>query len=137
MPDTYKERTNLGKIIIPENVIAEIVASEVNNFKGKVLLTNSKGKRPSFVSRTIGNTDISNIEVTFENNIVDIKLYVMIRFGISISKTVDQLIDNIKRKIESSIGVVPKSVSIVVTGTISKHVVKRNIEVRKKYDVNE
>ena len=137
MPDVLKKQTNLGEISIPAYIISEIVRQEVNRFKGKVIITNNKGKRPSFMTRTIGSSNNANlIEVMVEEGVIDIKLFVIIRFGNSISKTVDQLIESINGRVEISTGTGVNSVSVIVTGTLSKKIAKRNIEVKKKYDID-
>lgn len=136
MPENYREETNLGEIVIPRSLIADIVVDEIRPFNDKIFLTNNKGKIPNVVTRTFSAVTPSNIQVNIEERTIDVKFYIVIKFGVSISKTVNELIENIKNRIKANIGVAPKSVSVIVTGTMSKNIAKRNIEVKKNYDIN-
>lgn len=136
MPENYREKTNLGDIVIPRSLIADIVVDQMRPFKNKVFLTNNKGKIPNIVTRTFSAVTPSNIHINIDEKNIDIKFYVVIKFGISISQTINELIDNIKNRITANIGVAPKSVSVIVTGTMSKNIAKRNIEVKKNYDID-
>lgn len=137
MNDVYSIETKYGKVIITRNTIGKIVLDAVKAKKGKVYLSNHKGKSMGFLSRKLsGMEEISNIDISFNNNKIEIKLYVIVKFGISISKITNEIIEQIEKDIVEFCDEPPESIIMVVTGTISKKIAKRHIEVMKRYGDN-
>jgi len=126
----YKLETENGSISIDKAVIGKIITDTVDLFNGKVLISNHKGKVSSFVSKLGVNDDVNNIEINMGKNGLDIRLYVVIRFGTSISMVTEHLIQSIKENIELITNLEANSIAVVVSGMFSKHFVRRNIEVR-------
>ena len=58
-------------------------------------------------------------------------MYVVIHFGTSIKRVTEKLIDGIYENLERVMKIKPKTVKVVVTGTLSKNIVKRHIEVSR------
>jgi uncharacterized alkaline shock family protein YloU len=61
---------------------------------------------------------------------LDIKMNIVIRFGTSISLITEQLIENIKRMVAVSTGIESCYITVIVAGMMSKHLVRRHIEVK-------
>ncbi len=136
MGNAFKETTNFGEIVISDDAISEIVLSEIRKYKNNIYITNSKGKRTSKVYKSVGGSSATNIDIISENNVIEIKMYLIFKFGMSIKKTTEELMENIRKQIELATGKNPKSITIVITGMASKKIARRNIEVKKVYDVD-
>ena len=128
----YVIETSEGAISISKNVIGRIVTESVKKFRGKVVITNQKGKEPGFVGK-LGGTDLTKfMDISMGKKGLDIRIYVVINFGMSIGAVTDRLIEEIHRKTKELVGIEPNSVAIAVKGMMSKQqTAKRNIEVKK------
>ena len=121
-----------GDISLSKNIVGRIVIESVRKFRGKVKITNHKGKGPGLVKKIGGVDAANNMEITMGEKGLDIRIYVTINFGTSIGKVTDQLIEEIHNKTKELTGLEPNSVAIIVTGMISKQqMTRRNIEVKK------
>ncbi|MBN7772572.1 Asp23/Gls24 family envelope stress response protein [Clostridium aminobutyricum] len=127
----YKEENEKGSIIIEKAVIARIIMEVVSQFNGKVFISNYKNKATTFYAK-IGVTDeINSMDITMGDQGLDIKIYIVVKFGTSIKMVTNKLITDINNKIIEFTMMKPNSVSVVVTGMISKNIAKRNIEVKR------
>jgi len=127
----YRLETTEGSISIDRTVVGKIVAEAVAQFNGKVLISNHKGKGVSSFAAKIGvMDDTSFMEIISGRNGLDIRFFILIRFGTSINRVTEQLIETIKKNTEEITGLEVNSIAVVVTGMISKQTVRRNIEVR-------
>ena len=120
----YKIETEDGVIKVRKAVISKIVLESIKKFKGRVFITNHKGK----MIRLRNAADY--VDVSLANSGLDIRIYIAIRFGTSISMVTEKLIEDIKGNIEKMTSMEPNSIAIVVTGMISKQITRRNIEIR-------
>ncbi len=135
MSIVYSEKVDKGRIDISHEVIAELVLYIIKKYDKQIYITNDKGKRTSKVYKTIGGSSATNIEVTSKGEEIEVKIYIIVTFGKSIEKITDDLMENIRKSINMVVGKNPKVITIVITGTKSKKTVKRNIEVRREYDI--
>lgn len=127
----YKEENEKGSIVIEKAVIMRIISEVVSQFNGKVVISNYKNKARTFYAK-IGVSDESNsMDISMGEHGLDIKLYVVVKFGTSINMVTNQLINNIHAKIAEYTTIEPNSVTVVVTGMISKNIARRNIEVKR------
>ncbi len=127
----YKIETENGYITIEKTVIGKIVIEEVKKFDDKVLISNHKGRVPGIVSKIGGLDDISHLEILMGTKGLDVRVYIVIRFGSSIGRVTNQLIDGIQENIKELTDIEANSVAVIVTGIISKQLSKRNIEVKR------
>ena len=127
----YKLENEEGYITIEKAVLGKIIIEEVKKFNGKVLISSQKGKVAGIVSKIGGIDDMSYIDISMGNKGLDVKVYIVIKFGTSIGMVTNQLIDGIQEGIIQYTGIAPNSVAVVVTGMISKQIAKRNIEVKR------
>ncbi len=123
--------TDLGKITVPKAAVGKIIAHTVEQFEGKVIISNNKGKVPGFVSKIGGMDDSSSMEIALTEQGLDIRVFVVLRFGTSITSVTGRLVDKIHENIKEMTGVEPNSVVVVVTGVISKKIAPRHIEVTR------
>lgn len=126
----YREYTKQGSIIIRKPVIGRIVLEAVNQFQGRAMISNHKGKIVRIKHR-YGVPDASDhMDISYSHKGLDLRIFIAIRFGTSISMVTEQLIQDIKQNIEKYTGIEANSIAIVVTGLISKQLTRRNIEVK-------
>ena len=107
----YKRTTEIGSITLSKNVIGNIITDAISEMNGKLVLCNSKGKT--------GMLEIKNmtfVEISRENENPDIKIYVLVRFGTSISLITEMLIDAVKLRVRVVTGISPETVAVVVKG---------------------
>lgn len=126
----YIRETEQGSITIRKPVIGSIIFKAIGRQNGRVFLSNHKGKliRIKYKHGSIDASDF--IEITFDEKGVDIRFFIAIKFGTSISMVTEQLIQELKRDIEYLTGLEANSIAIVVTGLIAKQITRRNIEVK-------
>ena len=128
----YKIESVAGDITIFRPVIVRIAAEAVKRQVGKAQLSNAKGQIPGMGLPRFKSLDPADvIEVTSGPDGVDIRLYVVIRFGSSIGAVTDTLIQDIREDLKKMAAVEANSVAVVVTGLISRNIAPRNIVVRK------
>ena len=128
--------TKLGKIHFPATVINRIVIEAVESCGGKVDILNYKGKyknvMPWLASRmNLYREETGGIQVEETQDGLIITVYVVIHFGSSIKRVTEKLIDDIYENMERVMKIKPKTVKIIVTGTLSKNIVKRHIELSR------
>jgi len=133
MSDVFTIATELGDIKITKNAISKIISEAVDKWDGKVCLTNHKGKPEGLVAKMTGH-DSSLMEIDCGDDGIDLKIYINVKFGTSIGAVTNSLIENIHEGVRKATGRDPSSVSVVVTGLMSKNLVHRNIEVTKQYE---
>lgn len=133
MAESYSIKTERGNILITKKVIARIVVDAVDRFEGKVFITNQHGKLFGAFSRIGGLDETVNMEIAFGEKGVDIRLFIVVRFGTSIGMVTTQLMDDIQAGVSRVMGVDTNSLSIVLAGTISRTIAMKYMEGRKKY----
>ncbi len=129
MADSYTVRTDIGKIVVSNNSIREIVQAAVDKFDGRVYITNRKGRPQGRFG-----DEARDIDITVSEGRLRIRTYIVIRFGISIHLVTNEIAEDIKNGIETVTGQKPAVVSLVVAGVMSAKLAKRDIEVVKEYD---
>lgn len=127
----YKEENEKGSIVIEKAVITKIISEVVSEFNGKVVISNYNNKARTFYAKIGVSDDANSMDISMGEQGMDIKLYVVVKFGTSINMVTNQLINNIHAKIAEYINIEPNSVTVVVTGMISKNIARRNIEVKR------
>lgn len=123
--------TDLGTITVNKAAIGRIIIEAAEKFDGKVIISNHKGRVPGRVPKFGGMDEINNMEIELTENGLNIRVFVVLRFGTSITQATNQMVDEIHRNIKAMTGMEPNSVAVVVTGMLSKHVAPRHIEVTR------
>jgi uncharacterized alkaline shock family protein YloU len=126
----YKTETGQGSISIGGNVIVRIIFEATAKLSGRAFLSNHKGKMIARKQR-LGAFDLKDYcEMTMGTQGLDIRVFILIRFGTSIGAVTEQLIEYIKTDIEKMTGIEVNSIAIVVSGLLSKKISRRNIEIK-------
>ena len=128
--------TKLGDIRFSPGIIGVLVADSIEPFSGKAELLNYRGRYQSVASglasrMNLCDEDAGSVRVEDTDEGVDITVYITVRFGVSIKKITAGIIDNIYENVEKTLGQKPAKVTVVVTGTVAKNIVKRHIEVSR------
>jgi uncharacterized alkaline shock family protein YloU len=128
----YRFNTEYGEVSITKAVITKIIIEAVDRFEGKVFISNPRGRVVTGLFSKIGYFDeSSNIEINMGSRGLDVRIFIVVRFGTSIAKVTNQLIDEIQNTIKSFTTVEPNSVAVVVAGTLSQQLTRRYIEVKR------
>ena len=129
----YKVETRAGSVSITKNVIGKIVIESVKKFKGKVMISNHRGKATDMAPKKEGAGAINTMDINMGAKGLDLRIYVVINFGTSIGAVTDRLIEDIHTRTKELTGIEPNSIAIIVTGLISKdQMTRRNIEVKRQ-----
>lgn len=123
--------TDLGNIVVSKAAMGKIITEAVDRFEGKVIISNNKGKVPGFVSKIGGMDDSNTMEINYTEQGLDIRVFVVLRFGTSITQVTNKLVNEIHENVKKMTGMEPSSVAVVVTGMISKKIAPRHIEVTR------
>lgn len=126
----YKIETSAGNISMEKAVVGKIIWEIIEEFQGKVLLSHYKGKASSLVAKIGGIDDLSYMDIDMGPDGLDLKIYVVIKFGTSIKLVTKTILEKGKQNLEEFTGMKVNGISIVVTGMFSKQIVRRNIEIK-------
>ena len=130
----YDEKTDFGIIKFDRQIIGNIVKKIVFEMDGRVLFANVKG-RPIKTSENPSVDDFAFLDAVSSNGkTVDIKLYIVVKFGNSIAMAADEIATGLRDLVPKITGLVPDEINVVVKGVISKNFSKRNIEVKSYAD---
>lgn len=121
--------TDAGKITVPKSVIGNIVKYVIDSYKGKVILSDSKGRVNKLAYKLGTKEKADNIQVQKTPDGINIRAFVVLRFGTSIKETSHRLIGDIRATIKEATGIDTENISIVITGMISKNIAPRHIEI--------
>ncbi len=129
-------QTKLGDIKFSPDIVNKIAAEALNEFGDDVNILNFKGRYknavPGLASKmNLYDEEAGGIESEETSDGIMIKVYVVIRFGISIRKITSGIIDRIYEDFEKTMGVPPAKVTVAVTGVQSKNTGRRYIEVSR------
>lgn len=112
--------TKLGDIRFSQSIINKIAENAVAGCDGKAILQNYKG-----------GINAPNVEFIEDEEGFFLKIYIVMKFGASIKKTTSDIIDSVYENAEKILPAVPKNVTIIITGVLSKNIAKRHIEVSR------
>lgn len=134
----FDVETKIGNIYFSKDILNRIIHEAVARCDGKVELNNYKGKYMNMVpglaskmkmnmySEEAGGVEIKELEEGLE-----ICVYIVVKFGTSIKRVTNIIIDFIYENVEKITGHKPNKVTVIVTGTSSKNIARRHIEVSR------
>lgn len=123
----YEHESEFGKIKIDEEVFGQIAHRAIESVSGSAWLATKKGK---IIGETLfsSKNDYSQAVSCRQNQEkIDFNVYVIVRFGKSITVTSRRIIKSIKSDL-ATIGQVGK-VKVSIVGILSKNVAKRKLEI--------
>ena len=131
-----KQETRLGEVIFSQEIIKQIVLKAAERCEGKVGVFYFKGKYASVVPGLASKMNLYHeesgaIQVTETEEGTELKVFIVVKFGTSISEVTEKMLDYIYEDMEKIFSEKPKKVTITVTGIVSKNIAKRHIEVSR------
>lgn len=128
MADVLTSKNEYGNITVTKSVLNQIVSEIISETEGVELAA----RRRIYAVK-------NGMEIAFDGDgVPEIKAYVIVNLGTSISEVTYYLINEIKNRINRVLETVPSSISISIVGTrTSRSVAKRNIEVKRDYDITD
>jgi uncharacterized alkaline shock family protein YloU len=127
----YELRTQSGSISLDKAVMGALINREIAGFRGKVLLSNSKGRPFKTTGGGRVNDDGNFFEFSWSNDGgLNLKVFVVIRLGGSIHAVTTALIAALRGRIGETMGFRVDCVSIVVKGMLAQNISRRDIEVK-------
>jgi uncharacterized alkaline shock family protein YloU len=118
----YEVKTQSGTVVLDRAVLGQIIRREAGAFLGKVVLSSAKGK-------PIGD-DIGFFDCAWtEDGTFELRVFVILRFGTSISVVTPALIRLLRARIEALTGIRASRIAIAVKGVLSKNISRRDLEI--------
>ncbi len=118
-----------GAISFNGILIDQIIAGAMKPWSGRVFLAQYRGRQSDKAVRSGSFESLDHRIVRTTERGVFIRLYVMMRFGTSISAASRDIIEKIASDIRSCLDVPIDDIEVVVTGLISEKVAPRSISV--------
>lgn len=119
-----KKKTGYGTINISKSIYYEIIRNAVKSTGGKCRLGNMRFLLPFLI-----NDESNCMNLRIEGEDLSVELFVIVRFGNSLSRITDAVIEYIKEECINCTGTAPVSVKVTVTGLeVAGKVVRRNVE---------
>ncbi|MDO5293181.1 MAG: Asp23/Gls24 family envelope stress response protein [bacterium] len=107
--------TQIGEILIDNDVIAKYAGSSTIESFGVVGMASFNVK--DGIVNLLKKENISHgVNVTVEENKISIDLHIIVAYGVSISAVSDNLINNVKYKVEEYTGLSVEKIRIFVEG---------------------
>lgn len=127
----YSEINGEGTVSINESVICQIIEETVQSeFAGRVWISSKKSPASSLMTKLGAKDATDDIEMYLENGQVYLKMFVILKFGVSIKNTTAQLISRLKEAIAENAAMPVKEITLIVNGVVSKQIARRNIEIK-------
>jgi hypothetical protein len=109
-------------ISVDKTVLGNIIRREAGAFRGKITLSNAKGKP---VGDDVGFFDW----LWLEDGAFELRVFVVLQFGSSISAVTNDFINGIRSRTEALTGIRVARIRIAVKGMLSKNISRRDLEV--------
>lgn len=117
-----------GSININRRIIEKIVKYTIAKYPEVISLTNSKGQISNIVSRIADDSHL--VDVTNQDTDITVKVYIIMKFGVSINNTTQKIINEIKNNIHEAINIMPDTVYIFIKGIKAKKIAQRDIVIK-------
>lgn len=123
-------RNDYGAIAVNKGVIERMIIADLLDMSDRLVLCNKKGKPIKEKPTPLLDPDYFDaVEVSEKRDVINVKIYIVVRFGNNISGLADDIFDTVERGFEMLRLARPTSISVKVRGILSDEIVKRNIDV--------
>ncbi len=134
MAQNYTVATKYGKITVSRNAIAKAAVDSLEDMGSRVSLCSRRGK----ILRKNGAAEFAAVEVESIQGDIRLTVNVIIRFGISITKTADDIVRSVQEAVRRILGKGPSVITVMVRGVISQEkVAPRNLTIRRELEVQD
>jgi len=111
----YKIKNDQGTIFITEDVMLKVVGYAALECYGIVAMS-SKRAKDGFVE-WLGRENLSKgVQIKSSGDMLDVDLFIIVEYGISISEVCKTIMDTVRYKLESMTGVQVRNVNVSVEG---------------------
>jgi uncharacterized alkaline shock family protein YloU len=124
----YKEKTAGGRIKYGENIIGAVARRVIEETDGRAAPSDAKGRQLKGEGAS-GASDDAIVDASFKDGVLNVKMYLLVRFGSSIGRVCEDIDREFRAAIPRITGAEVGELTIFVKGLLSKNVSKRNIEV--------
>jgi uncharacterized alkaline shock family protein YloU len=124
----YKEKTSRGRIKYGENIIGAVARRAIDETDGRAVPSDAKGRQLRGEGAS-GASDDAIVDAVFADGALNVKMYLLVRFGSSIGKVCEDIDKGFRAMIPQITGIEVGELTIFVKGLLSKNVSKRNIVV--------
>ena len=122
----YHELNENGRIRIGRGVIEGVCARIIDNFEGRILVSDPKGRLKSGgAARAEENSGFARARIRGVK--LDIKLYLIVQFGSSMREIAKALAKSLREEFPIQTGLDVGLVTMVFVGTLAEKLTKRNI----------
>ena len=109
-------RTELGKIVIAEDVISMVAGHAALDCYGLVGMASRKQVKDS-LTELLGRENLSRgVQVRMQDDQVIVDMYIIVSYGTRISEVAHNVMDKVKYTLENYLGLVVDQVNVVVQG---------------------
>ena len=132
MAQNYTVATKYGKITVSRNAIAKAAVDSLEDMGSRVILCSRRGK----ILKKNGAAEFAAVEVESIQGDIRLTVNVIVKFGISITKTADDIAGSISEAVRRTLGKAPSVITVMVRGVISQNkVAPRNLTIRRELEV--
>lgn len=126
----YGLETEIGKVNITGLVLRKITKEVISRYSEVAYIANDKGQTSNLLHIISENKEANLIQIKKLENKIEIKINIVLKFGVSISNTSSKIIAEIKKEIKDLTEIEVDSVMINIIGLKSKNIVKRDIQIK-------
>ena len=129
-------KTNLGNIIVNNNIIAKTIIKAVKKTEDRVLLSTSKGKILGVASKLSSGDLAGHFVMEQIDEKYHLTFFAVVRFGSSISGVSKTVLDSIENELKEMFPDKGAHIVMHIVGIKSKQIALRNIEVTRDYEAS-
>ena len=122
----YHEENENGRIRIGRGVIESVCARVIDDYDGRVLVSNSRGKL-KHTGASSAEAEKGFARARNREGKLDIKLYLIVQFGKSLRDSAKALAKRLRDEFPKQTGIEVGLVTMVFVGTLSEKLSKRNL----------
>jgi len=122
----YREENENGKIKISRRVMESLCGRILDEFEGRLLASDRKGRLSRSAERS-PEEETGFVRARLKDGIINIKLYLIFRFGFSVRDLAAALAVRLRETIPPATGMEVGHIKMVFVGTLSEKLSKRNI----------
>ena len=110
-----KFNTALGQVTVDEDVITKVAGYAALECYGIVAMSSKRAK--DGLVQWLGRENLSKgIQIRMVDDMLDVDLFIIVEYGISIAEVCKTIVDTVRYKLESMTGVKVRRVNISVEG---------------------
>jgi uncharacterized alkaline shock family protein YloU len=121
--------TEWGTILLDKEIVASILRRAIEPMEKKIMFSDSRGKIRRNASKPGVDDSFFTVELSNEEQVLNLELFLIIRFGTSIKDTSASISAKVREDVTAITGLRVGTFKIVFLGVISKNLSKRRVEV--------